>query len=262
MTDEIGYRSSSIGLFEREEGTEGVKKIFFLSVEGTKTEPSYFKWFNAMLRGNRRNGVILHVIKRPNDGRVSPEHVLWMAEECKAIREAEVLIPMDDVTKETSGLKFGINISYREYLKSMNSDDEDRFLIVIDRDTGTHTKEGLLDILERCQKKDILCCLSNPSFDFWLLLHLVQAEKLKNPDEYAKILKNERISKVHSYVSKWVSDIAGHAKKISRPKFNQYYAPKLKYAINQAEFFATENQEILDKVGSSIPKFINEIFET
>lgn len=44
------YRLSAQGLFERESETTDVKRLFFLSVEGARTEKSYFDNLNRVLK--------------------------------------------------------------------------------------------------------------------------------------------------------------------------------------------------------------------
>ena len=118
-------------------------------------------------------------------------------------------------------LKMGINLSYRMFLKSANVSDGDVFAVVIDRDRECHSKADLAEIIEKCKDKKFLCCLSNPCFEFWLLLHLVDVKTLLDPEELIMIEENKKLSAQHTYISKRVSALAGHAKKISSPKFEK-----------------------------------------
>lgn len=280
------YRLSG-GCFDREEETEEVKRMVFLSVEGVRSEPSYFQNVNrCLIEGGCRN-VLVHVLKHPNDGLSSPIDVYNLLEECHSLKVDDQLLPTDVVDKLKNGfteeeiatlvddtsdlpverrreffgilLKMGINLSYRKFLKRSTVSDGDVFAIVIDRDCGSHSREDLVDILEKCKSKSFLCCLTNPCFEFWLLLHLFDVEMLLDPKELEKIGRNEKISHQHTYVSKRVNDLAGHAKKISGPIFDRYYWPNLTKALEAARSFAETNEDVLDRVGTTIPNLLREM---
>lgn len=277
------YRLSG-GLFDREEEIEDVKRMVFLSVEGRRSEPSYFQNFNRCLIDGGCRNVLVHVLKHPNDGLSSPADVYNLLEECHSLKADDQLLPADVVDKlkesfteeeiaalvdDTSNLpverrreffgillKMGINLSYRKFLKRATVSDGDVFAVVIDRDCKSHSREDLVEILEKCKSKSFLCCLTNPCFEFWLLLHLVDVESLLEPKELEKIVQNEKISRRHTYVSKRVSDLAGHAKKISWPVFDKHYRPNLSKAIESAKSFAQTNEDILDRVGTTMPALL------
>lgn len=283
------YRLSG-GLFDREEeGTENVKRMVFLSVEGVRSEPSYFRHFNRFLRESGRKDVQIHVLKHPNDGLTSPADVYSLLEECYNLKVDDRLLPEDVIGKlkerfaeeEISGLidgtsalsverrqeffgmllKMGINLSYRKFLKEANTSDGDVFAVVIDRDQGSHSREDLDEIIQKCGEKSFLCCLTNPCFEFWLLLHLVDVEVLQEPDELTRILANKKLSQQHTYVSKRVGDLAGHSKKITWPKFEAHYKPKLDKALSAAKLFAGTEEDVLDRVGTMMPVLLDRIFK-
>lgn len=286
---ERSYRLSR-GLFDREEEeTEDVKRMVFLSVEGVRSEPSYFRHFNRLLRESGRKDVQIHVLKHRNDGLSSPADVYGLLEECHNLKADDRLLPEDVVSKlkerfteeEIAGLvegtstlsverrqeffgmllKMGINLSYRKFLKESNASDGDVFAVVIDRDQGSHSREDLSEIIQKCEEKSFLCCLTNPCFEFWLLLHLVGVDALLEPEEYARILRNEKPSKLHTYVSKRVSNLAGHAKKIPWSKFETHYKPNLDKALEAAKSFAGTEEELLDRVGTMMPALVDKIFK-
>ena len=281
------YRLSG-GFFDREEETEDVKRMIFLSVEGRRSEPSYFQNVNRCLIESGCRNVLIHVLKHPNDGLSSPADVYNLLEECHSLKANDQLLPTDVVDKlkvnfteeeiaalvnDTSNLpeerrreffgvllKMGINLSYRKFLKRATVDDGDVFAVVIDRDCESHSREVLVEILEKCKNKSYLCCLTNPCFEFWLLLHLVDVESVLGPKELEKISQNEKISRQHTYVSKKVSDLAGHAKKISWSIFDKHYRPNLTKALEAAKSFAQTNEDVLDRVGTTMPALLKEMF--
>ncbi len=287
MSERKAYRLSG-GLFDREAGTSEVKRLFFLSVEGDRTEPSYFENLNRSLKEFGVTDAIIYVLKHPKDGLASPDDVYSLLEECVKLREKGELIPVpviEQLRKEFSDediaslldddcelpvekrqrfneilLSLGVNTDYRKFLATRPSSG-DRFAVVVDRDRLCHSRECLERIARECEDKGLHCCLSNPCFEFWLLLHLVNSDSIRNPVELERIWKNEHVSKKHTYVSKRVSTAARHAKRIPELVFNKCYKPNLSKAMSAATVFASEIDAVLDHVGTTVPRLIDDIFE-
>lgn len=275
------------GTFDREAGTRETKRLFFLSVEGASTEPSYFRHLDSHLEDLGCTDASIIVLGRIDAGKSAPEDVYALLEECKQLREDEHWLPetaretleqqfsSDEISRLLDGgkgmprgrrqqfreflLRMGLNLDYRKYIKTQPSE-KDRFVVVLDRDKQTHVRKGLIDISTKCYERGFLCCLTNPCFEFWLLLHLVNASDLSTPEELGKLLENKKISANHTYVSMWVSNLAKHTKTISPGKFNGIYKDKLHKARIAATHFSVRNQDILDKVGTTIPDLMDELF--
>lgn len=267
-----------------------MRQLVFLSCEGAETEPSYFKNMNRHLRDAPGGGVFLHVLKHPHDGLSSVDAVYELLEECQKLREDEKLIPdsayqelletfdAEEIERIVRGdlsvdrqrkrrfldalLSQGINLHYRQYLKDSTAKDDDRFAIVLDRDMESHTLESLERILQKSRDRGYICCLTNPCFEFWLLLHLVDVKALVGSAELSRLRDNKKISRMHTYVSRKVSEIAGHAKRISARSFDVHYWQSLEKALLAARAFATKNEDILCQVGTSLPDLIAPIFHS
>ena len=159
------YRLSMESLVRQEERLD-VRRLFFLSVEGHQTEKTYFRCMRKRLCELPNCNVDLHIIEHPNDGRVSIEEIYNLLDECRRLRKGEELIPrevLQDLNLSEEELEsilqdeckkkvllaqlrlYGINLDYRQYLKEASSD-EDCFVIVLDRDTGTHSVEALKEL--------------------------------------------------------------------------------------------------------------------
>ena len=116
-------------------------------------------------------------------------------------------------------------------------------------------------IVEQEKKRgNVEFVLSNPCFEFWLLLHLMSADSLNKPEELAKIQANKHTSKRHTDVSGLVSAMAKHAQKIPERLFNKYYKPNLARAMNAATKFAATPDAVLDHVGTTVPLMIDDLF--
>lgn len=278
MSNSNRYRLS-MELSGRKEELLVARRLFFLSVEGHQTEACYFKCLRRKLRVLPNYDADLHIIEHLNDGRTSVDAIYNLLEECKRLREGEKLLPdsvlqvlnlseetvaasLRDKQKKKAVLHqlhlLGINLAYRRYLKEASSS-EDYFVIVLDRDCGAHTEDAVGALLLKCKQEKIICCLTNPCFEFWLLLHLVDKGELLKPEELERIKENARSSQKHTYVSKKVSDLAKHAKRIPSTTFDTYYWERLPYAMEAAQAFATKNEDLIERVGTTLPDLIDKL---
>ena len=273
------FRLTSNTLFSRSEEDiqESPLRIVFLSVEGNKTEEQYFsfveKYRNQL---GIKSGVHIHALKRAkHDNLSAPENVLELLEEYLELRNAEYLpeklrlaIPSeysyDFIVDYVNGncneedrrtIQFeqllnsvGIDLEYNFFLKEYTGRD-DVFGIVIDRDYKSHSVEQMKDIVQQCNDKGYMCFVTNPLFEFWLLMHLVDIKKTYGND-LSDFLTNDSVSNQHSYTSEKVSEIAGHAKSIREATFVNCYLPNIDYAIQQAKTdFSTNLSELIGKSG-------------
>jgi len=140
----------------------------------------------------------------------------------------------------------GYDIEYRDYLRKYNSE-KDVFCIVIDRDKHSNLKESIL----YCKKKQYKVFMTNPCFEFWFLLHLVDT---KQTYCYEDLLENRKLNSKHSFVSKEVSDIAGHGKKYIG--FEKNYLPNIDLAIERAKEYETDIDCLHEKVGTNLAELI------
>lgn len=291
MKNSIRSRLSA-NIYKREQDDDErqqPKKVFFLSVEGNLTEKKYFENINKYSSQLGINAAVhIEVLRRKNnDTRSAPKDVIDLLEEYVELR-SEGIIPNDfpkDLISEfgeafiemyvtdPKNLKLvdsqryklfenklrsiGYDLNYKSYLNSYNND-LDQFCIIIDRDYLTHSKEDLLAQINYCAEKDYHFILSNPCFEFWLLLHISDI-KNEYQDCLDEILKNRKISSHHTYISKIISDKT-HAKKSIR-NFEKLYLPNVDKAIERAKDFTTDPIEMLDQLGTNVGELILEMKE-
>lgn len=143
---------------ERREAFRDARLIVIAS-EGKDTERIYFK---ALAKEYTNPRVHVHILKRSEDEKnnSSPEHVLEQLNEYKCQYELEA---------------------------------DDELWLVTDKD---HWTEAMLSrVATECmQDVSMHMALSNPCFDLWLLLHLVDVSSL-TPEEQRLWIENRRKSK-------------------------------------------------------------------
>jgi len=146
---------------------------------------------------------------------------------------------------------------------------EDRFCVIIDRDHHSdayrlregESESSYFDILMRCfEGSGISVYLTNPAFEFWLLLHLDdirfdEEEMLENPKDDSDRRYSERM------LSKYIPGYNKHSldKAVFTGKDGDC-RPILK-AINAADEngYTRRSCELKGRIGSSIPLLIREM---
>lgn len=269
--------------FARKDETEKIepKRMVFLSVEGDQTERTYFQNLNDYLDTQL---IQIEVLRhRRGDGYSDPKYVIELLEEYIDVRQGD-LIPKelpkaftekyskDFIQEYIAGdsrltkkerkqfsedlIKIGIDIKYRQYLQAFRKD-EDYFAIVLDRDRGSHSKQLMQECLDKCNQEGYGCFVTNPCFEFWLLLHLCDVKSEFSPEELEELYSNQTNSNRHTKVNCEVSKRAHHAKTITSDKFRKLYYPGIPQAIKNAESFSGSFPELFDHLGTNLPKLLD-----
>lgn len=276
----IPHRLNAGNRFERPE-TQSIKRVVFLSVEGEVTERRYFEFVRESRETLGIKSVVeIHVLRR-GDSSSSPEEVVELLENYLEVRnnndflaevdklelkhydkefihkylEAPDTIDVKEKRQFEGFLKEEqLDLTYLLFLnkfKGSDNGENDVFGIVIDRDAGNHSPENMARIFDECDEKGYRCFLTNPRFEFWLLLHVADV-KSEYPDELEKMLDfNDET------VDKHLLEKTGGGKKIQRKTFDTYFLPNIDTAIERANGLCTSRNELLDQLGSTL----GELFE-
>lgn len=276
----VRYRLSSSMFTPREEEIENPGTVIYISAEGEATEKDYFEHMQTCFRKTgKRISVHIEVLgHRKGDGLSAPSHVVDLMDECIHLR-SEDIIPGEISEKLSSAgisteecnnylaeselsdekcaaissflLKSGIDINYRKFLKEFKIYETDRFVVVMDRDCKNHHEEELQECIKTCKEKGYELYLTNPCFEFWLLLHLCDV-KNEYSTQMNELLTNRHVSHQHTFVSKEVSNRVGHGKHIPFDCFYKNYWGHIIQAKNRADQFATSLENILDNLGTNL----------
>lgn len=276
----IPHRLNAGNRFERPE-TQSIKRVVFLSVEGEVTERRYFEFVRESRETLGIKSVVeIHVLRR-GDSSSSPEKVVELLENYLEVRNNnDVLAEVDKLELKHYDKEFihkyleapdtidvkekrqfegflkeeQLDLTYLLFLnkfKGSDNGENDVFGIVIDRDAGNHSPENMARIFDECDEKGYRCFLTNPRFEFWLLLHVADV-KSEYPDELEKMLDfNDET------VDKHLLEKTGGGKKIQRKTFDTYFLPNIDTAIERANGLCTSRNELLDQLGSTL----GELFE-
>jgi hypothetical protein len=280
------YRLSSKS-YDRETPNEQItpRKIYFISVEGVATEVEYLQGLSDYRTELGINALVnIEVLRRKTkDGYSAPEQVIELLEEYLSLREAgnnifpdipdeiknnfspdfiqlyietpESISPKERNRFELALRKTGYDLAYRKYLSKYTSN-LDEFCILIDRDAGSHSSEDMNFILQYCKEKNYRCFITNPCFEFWLLLHFSDVYE-EYSDQLDLIRENKKVSNAHTFVSNELSVKAHHGKK--GIAFKEKYLPHIEEAIIRASKFASDNEALITDIGCNIWILIKEM---
>lgn len=268
--------------FERSDDIDKIspKTMIVLSVEGDRTEREYFEHLNKHLDNTLIKIEVLR--KRRGDGYSDPRQVIDLLNEYMEVREGDIIpetLPQSFIDKYSKDyinlylkndssltstqriafqkelLMLGIDLEYRKYLKNFSNDD-DFFGVVLDRDCGNHSKILMEDCIKYCEENGYKCFVTNPCFEFWLLLHLCDVQNDFSIEEQAEFYNNKKISNKHTVVSNEVSKRVKHNKSINSTTFETFYFPNISMAIERAYGFSNNFPELLDNLGTNIHKLL------
>lgn len=278
--------------YHREFGNVLPKKIIYMSVEGDKTEYSYFSNLGNLLSEIQDAPILKLEVLGRKDHDSDPEHVLGLLQEYLDLQQ-EGLIPAklkDEFSKigvtdkdiekyldDTSSLEsekralieekvayYELDLRYRKYLCSSGKHENDRYVVVIDRDYKSHTMEAIQDCMTFIQNSNmnIEMYVSNPSFDLWLLLHSRDGCEYLSQANSSVIKENAKISIKHTELSNRVSKIFHHSKNISIEKFKSKYWHNIRFAIEASEDYIHDNEYLLNDIGTNIAQFFTDDIKT
>ena len=125
--------------------------------------------------------------------------------------------------------------------------DNDRACMIVDRDIDSFTPEQYDILLEECRKRNISLYMSNPCFEFWLLLHFSDCRHLDlNRLQYEKSYLTLELSQHH------------HNYKKSKMNFENYKL-RINDAVSNAQIYCENIDELKEKLGTNVGCLITEL---
>lgn len=203
------------------------KKLIIISCEGSNTEPEYFNAMKAKLA------------KRI--------HFLIEIEIVPKLTEASA--PQSVVNNLETFLK-------TKYDYEANNDE---CWVVWDREKDEGRKKCILKIMPLCKKKRYNIAMTNPSFEFWLLLHIADIEKFdKN-----RLFENDWVNSSRRFIDKKLSELlpGGYNKKKGRFNDKIITEENIKKALDQEKHFERKVKKIIDNLGSNIGDLVARILK-
>ena len=206
--------------FFRESNTTEREKIFVLAFEGNITEEKYFSEFK---KSNKFNDelIYLHLLKREmDDTNSAPNHVF-------------------------SKLK-------KEAKDEFNFKKEDELWMIIDTDK----RKNIPKIIEACNAlENMFVAVSNPCFEFWLLLHIKDIQEY-DEEVLELLLKNKKTGN-RNYAETKIVEVVGSYNKTNLK--TEDFLPHIDNAVSRAKNLDQPQENYPTKLGSHIYKLIEKL---
>lgn len=134
------------------------------------------------------------------------------------------------------------------------SPEVDTLNLVVDRDKDSFSEKQYDDVVKFCTENNVGFYVSNPNFEFWLLLHFAEVESENN----RVMLDNPKMSGSRRYLEKRLHDICGYTKtKFSFLKFEN----NIRDAIIREKNYEESLDGLKDNLGSNVGKLVEKIIE-
>ena len=134
------------------------------------------------------------------------------------------------------------------------SEDIDKMCLIVDRDKKSFKEEQYNYVKEECKRKNFKFYVTNPCFEFWLLLHFDEVHSINREE----LLENKRVNSKVRYVQSELKKYFPYNKN----KYNaELLIEKIDLAIENEKRFCEDIEELKDKLGSNIGLLIKELKE-
>lgn len=140
---------------------------------------------------------------------------------------------------------------YYETQNVTYSSARDKLNIVIDRDKQNFKDYQYDEVVEFCRKNSVNLYVSNPTFEFWLMLHFAEVENEDNAKMYENLYCGSK-----RYLEKRLHDIYNYKK--SKLNFKEF-EPYIRDAILRERRYVEDIDKLKNELGSNIGLLINEM---
>jgi hypothetical protein len=218
------------GVAERKSNLRFPYKLFIVASEGADTERIYFEAVAQLAAAN--------IHKRAN---IKIEYLNRLSEaERKESGHTKVVAQLD------------------EYKKNYLLEETDELWLVIDRDKNNNPIKNIAAIAQLCEQKNYNLAISNPTFELWLLLHLVDLDLF---DEAAKLnlFENKYVNKTKRTLEK---ELSTYLNGYNKSKYDaSQLLPNINTAIDQAKKLDIKPEErwLEDSLNSRVYRLMQNI---
>lgn len=130
----------------------------------------------------------------------------------------------------------------------------DKINIVIDRDKQNFKDYQYDEVIEFCEKNGVNLYISNPTFEFWLMLHFPAVEN----EDKTKMYENVYVTRTKRYLEKRLHDICGYKK--SELDFKKF-EPHINDAIEREKMYKEDIKSLKTELGSNVGLLISEMIK-
>lgn len=237
--------------YSNEADTEEQRIHFYCISEGP-TEESYFNGIkNNKKELKIKNEVHIHMLEK-EEGQETYSHPMQLVKACLVY-----MGHMDENGNELPESEWEKNCLWDDYDRST-----DQVCVIFDRDYRD-LESCLNEIFDLCNRHGVKIVMSNPNFELWLLMHFPNIERYDREEIRAnkKNLRHQiadNVSKKKKFLEIEVAKHANGYTKGSKIKFN-VFMPQIDLAVEQAKLFCEESDLLINEIGTSVGRLIEEI---
>ncbi|MEE1087237.1 MAG: RloB family protein [Schaedlerella sp.] len=129
----------------------------------------------------------------------------------------------------------------------------DQICLIVDRDKDSFVSEQYSYVMNKCKEMGFLFCVTNPCFEFWLLLHFDEVFEL----DKEKLLENPKATAKRRYAENELRRICPHYNKSSYQA--ETLVKDIDKAIENEKKFCEDVESLKDSVGSNIGVLITQM---
>jgi hypothetical protein len=129
----------------------------------------------------------------------------------------------------------------------------DRVCVIVDRDKQSFKGDQYDCVMKTCMDEGFQLYVTNPCFEFWLLLHFDEVFAL----DMKKVKTNVRVTEKRKYTEDELRKLVPGYKK-NNIQF-QVFVSRIDKAISNEKHFAEDLSDLKDTVGSNVGKLITQL---
>lgn len=132
----------------------------------------------------------------------------------------------------------------------------DEVCVIIDRDKGSFKKFQYDEVVKICKQNNYNLGISNPCFEFWLLLHLSDCKEYNIED----IRINRKVSKSKRFLEKQLANKLNGSYNKSNIKFEQF-KDNINTAIENQKLYESDIEKLENNVGTRVGSIIENMMK-
>lgn len=129
----------------------------------------------------------------------------------------------------------------------------DKIHLIVDRDKKSFTSKQYDNVLKKCKELNISFYVTNPCFEFWLLLHYDDCLKF----DKTLLLSNEKNENGETYVFQLLKN---YDESFFKNNFDaKKYVDKIEKAIKNSKNYANNIEKLKNNIGSNLNILFEEV---
>jgi len=282
-----GYRmgTKSVTDARRPSNKREPKKIYYIFSEGFQTEQIYFEALakheilktNIEIKpckrlkinsgeSNQRN-VVVHIneyikevknIKNADKTKIKEYSTKYENKSINYLELKQLIMILEKIKSEGNLSETESLIEQLEAIAHISGYDKsyDKICIVLDRDPDSFSEEQYEEALQICQDQDYIFGLSNPNFEFFLLLHLRDLTEFNKSD-----LKNNNIGGKFGLTEAHLKEVLNEdGLSFKKNNFNgDYFINNIKTGISNSLIYERQEEKLKDNIGTNLFNIIQQI---